>query len=204
MNNWRQDAARTRRQDACATLVAAGAVQSLGNEGPSSFVRLCQTIFYKKIMKLRAENGGWKNCEFRCFPEISGDFLKNMKTAPDFRYAIDDLRKAGRRGNQTDGRASKCLRCRVRAGLAYRVASVPLGAGLRRDRARPCPPAAGQTKSNRGKPSAQSRKQVPGFWRGAIPAYSHVALGQFPDLPTCFRLFPAIPAFWEKGPESGV
>jgi len=53
MNNRRQDAAGTRRQDACAT--AAEAVQSLGNQGPSRLVRLCQTIFYKKIMKL----SGW-------------------------------------------------------------------------------------------------------------------------------------------------
>jgi hypothetical protein len=41
----------------CSALRRQGeAVQSLGNQGPSSFVRLCQTIFYKKIMELTPMN----------------------------------------------------------------------------------------------------------------------------------------------------
>jgi hypothetical protein len=44
-----------------------GSMQRLGNQGPSRLVRLCQTIFFKKIMKLRTE----KTLQI---PMISGDF----------------------------------------------------------------------------------------------------------------------------------
>ena len=43
------------RRDACATFVEAGAGQSLGNQCPSSFVKPCQTLQFKK--KIILANG---------------------------------------------------------------------------------------------------------------------------------------------------
>ena len=57
MKSWRQDAARTRQQDAGAP-AAGGSVQGLGYQSPSRLVRLCQTVFYKKIFNHGFRIGG--------------------------------------------------------------------------------------------------------------------------------------------------
>jgi hypothetical protein len=49
--------------------------QSLGNQGPSSFVRLCQTLFYKKNMQAATKNlKETQFAELRPFPMISNRF----------------------------------------------------------------------------------------------------------------------------------
>jgi hypothetical protein len=68
MSSRRQDAARTRRQ---------GSGQSLGNQWPSSFVRLCQTKKYKK--NYEAGNGNHKGMGV------------GLRSKPDWRAAQSTL-----------------------------------------------------------------------------------------------------------------